>query len=104
MRDYFAAGNNYNYDNSPIEFIVRDEKLADKTAGSYYNQFDNFINFEFTDDNKLHLRGMSYSYGMDLSVSANVDRKIIFENQETYETYVKDLGFVTDGDYTAPLP
>ena len=96
--------NNYNYDNSPIEFIVRDEKLADKTAGSYYNQFDNFINFEFTDDNKLHLRGMSYSYGMDLSVSANVDRKIIFENQETYETYVKDLGFVTDGDYTAPLP
>ena len=96
--------NNYNYDNSPIEFIVRDEKLADKTAGSYYNQFDNFITFEFTEDNLLHLRGMSYSYGMNLSASQNVSRKIIFENQETYETYVKDLGSVTNGDYGAPLP
>ena len=96
--------NNYNYDDSPIEFIIRDEKMADKTVGSYYSQFDNYIDFNFTDDHKLHLRGMSYSYGMNLSKQANVSRKIIFENQKTYETYVKDLGSITNGDYVAPLP
>lgn len=96
--------NNYNYDNSPVEFIVRDEVLATKTAGSYYNQFDNFIDFNFTSDDKLHLRGLSYSYGMNLSKNTTVSRKIIFENQKTYKTYVKDLGSVTDGDYTAALP
>ncbi len=101
---YVTIRNNYNYDDSPIEFIIRDEKLADKTVGSYYNQFDNYIDFNFTNDNKLHLRGMSYSYGMNLSSSTNVTRKIIFENQETYETYIKDLGSVTNGDYSAPLP
>ena len=101
---YVSIRNNYNYDDSPIEFIIRDEKLADKTVGSYYNQFDNYIDFNFTNDNKLHLRGMSYSYGMNLSSSTNVTRKIIFENQETYETYIKDLGSVTNGDYSAPLP
>lgn len=95
--------NNYNYDNSPIEFIVRENLLADKTAGSYYNQFDNFTEFNFKGD-KLHLRGMSYSYGMKLDSNLNVTRKIIFENQKTYETYVKDLGTVTNGDYTAVLP
>ena len=101
---YVTIRNNYNYDSSPIEFIIRDEKLADKTVGSYYNQFDNYIDFNFTNDNKLHLRGMSYSYGMNLSSSSNVTRKIIFENQDTYKTYVKDLGSVTNGDYSAPLP
>ena len=101
---YLVIRNNYNYNSSPIEFIVRDEKLADKTVSSYYNQFDNFITFEFNDDNTLHLRGMSYSYGMNLSSSANVTRKIIFENENNYKTYVKDLGSVTNGDYEAPLP
>ena len=101
---YLVIRNNYNYNSSPIEFIVRDEKLADKTVSSYYNQFDNFITFEFNDDNTLHLRGMSYSYGMNLSSSSNVIRKIIFESEDNYKTYVKDLGSVTDGDYEAPLP
>ena len=101
---YLVIRNNYNYDNSPIEFIIRDEKLADKTVGSYYNQFDNFISFEFNDDDMLHLRGMSYSYGMNLPSIANVTRKIIFENENNYKTYVKDLGSVTNGDYEAPLP
>ncbi len=100
---YLIIRNNYNYENSPIEFIVRDDKLAEKTAGSYYNQFDTFMKFEF-DNNKLHLRGMSYSYGMNLSSSSNVTRKIIFENQETHKTYTMDLGSITNGDYTAPLP
>ena len=100
---YLIIRNNYNYENSPIEFIVRDEKLADKSVESYYNQFDTFMEFEFK-NNKLHLRGMSYSFGMDLSKQTTVTRKIIFENQESYETYTMDLGSIIDGDYIAPLP
>ena len=41
---------------------------------------------------------------MNLSTSAAVSRKIIFEDQQTYKTYVKDLGSITDGDYMAALP
>ena len=52
----------------------------------------------------MHLRGMSYSFGMDLSKQTTVTRKIIFENQESYETYTMDLGSIIDGDYIAPLP
>lgn len=95
---------NYSYDNSPVELVVRNKKLASKNASSYYNQFDKYVNFEFTTEGKLHLRGMSYSYGANLGTSANVSRKIIFENMETFDTYTKDLGSITDGNYSAILP
>lgn len=95
---------NYSYDNSPVELVVRDKKLASKNASAYYNQFDKYVNFEFTNEGKLHLRGMSYSYGANLGSKENVSRKIIFENMETFDTYIKDLGSITDGNYSAVLP
>ncbi len=95
---------NYSYDGSPVELIVRDEMLAEKEASSYYNQYDKYTKFEFNEDNTLHLKGLSYSYGADLSSGNNISRKIIFENKETFETYTKDLGSITNGDYTAVLP
>ena len=94
---------NYSYTGSPVELIVRNKTLVNKTAGNYYNQFDKYTKFEFEND-KLHLKGLSYSYGANLSKSSNVSRKIIFENIDTYDTYVKDLGSITDGNYTATLP
>ncbi len=96
--------NNYSYDNSPIELIVRNKKLASKTASVYYNQFDKYVKFEFNNDGKLHLRGLSYSYGSNLDSSLDVTRKIIFENMDTFDTYTKNLGSITDGDYLAILP
>ena len=96
--------NNYNDRTSPVELIVRSEKLATKTAGSYYNQFDTYRVFEFLDDNKLHLRGLSYSFGMDLGKDTNVERKIIFENKNDYTKYSYDLGSITTGNYKASLP
>ncbi len=95
--------NNYNDKNAPIELTVRDEVLANKTATSKYNQFDTYAKFEFVDE-LLYLRGLSYSYGMDLSKNASVTRKIIFENMETFETYRYDLGSITTGEYEAILP
>ena len=96
--------NNYSYSGSPVELIVRNEMLAKKQASSYYNQYDKYTQFEFNKDNTLHLKGLSYSYGADLAAAKNISRKIIFENKATYKTYIKDLGSITNGDYTAVLP
>ena len=98
--------NNYNYENSPIELLVRNASEMDvhKNVGTYYNQFDTYTTFEFTNDNLLHMRGLSYSYGMDLSNRGTTTRKVLFENQDNYKVYSKDLGYITTGDYTAPLP
>ena len=101
---YVITRNNYNYEDSPVELIIRDEQLAPKEASSYYNQYDIYRIFEFTADNKLHLRGLSYSYGANLAGDVTVERKLIFENKKTFETYTKDLGSVTDGNYQAALP
>ena len=95
--------NNYSDRTSAVTLYVRDKETAKKTVGNYYNQYDIWRIFEFV-DNKLHLKGASYSYGMDLSKNAKVDRKLIFENKETYETYEFDLGSTTEGLYNVALP
>ncbi len=96
--------NDYNKKEAPIELIIREETLAEKTASYYYNQYDTYRTFEFTEDNKLHLMGLSYSYGMDLSENTEVERTIIFENKENYQTYSYDLSSTTEGLYQAMLP
>ena len=94
---------NYSYSGSPIELIVRDSNYVTKTSGTYYNQFDKYTKFEFTED-KLHLRGVSYSYGADLSTNKNVSRSLIFENMDDYTCYKKDLGSIINGNYLVSLP
>ena len=41
---------------------------------------------------------------MNLGENENVERKIIFENNKTYEKYTFDLGSITEGLYDAVLP
>lgn len=96
---------NIYYDNEqPIEFIIRTDKLADKNTKTYtYNQFDQVLELNFKDNNLLHMNGYTYSYGMDLSESANVSRKIIFENQETFQTTTFKLEAIK-GLYDPILP
>lgn len=97
---YVTTRNNY-YDNSiPLELIVRSEKIGDKTAKSTYNIYNQYRVLEFT-DNKLHIKGTSYSYGMDLGKDTNVEREIIFENTNTYQKYTFDLGSTDQGLYQA---
>ncbi len=95
---------NYSYEGSPVELIIRNNNFAKKTSGTYYNQFDKYTKFEFNDENMLYLRGVSYSYGMDLAPDKTIQRKIIFENSENYEPYIKDLGSITTGNYNVVLP
>ena len=97
---YVITRNNY-YDNSiPLELVVRSEKVGTKTAKSTYNIYNQYRALEFT-DNKLHIKGTSYSYGMNLSKTTNVERKIIFENTSTYQRYTFDLGSTDQGLYQA---
>ena len=95
--------NNYSDRTSAVTLYIRDKKTPKKTVGSYYNQYDIWRVFEFV-DNKLHIKGASYSYGMNLEKSQKVSRTLIFENQETYQTYKYDIGSITNGLYTVALP
>lgn len=95
--------NNYSDRTSNITLYVRNKEIPAKTVDSYYNQFDVWRVFEFT-NNKLHLKGASYSYGMDLSANKNVERTIIFENKDNYTTYKYSLGSITNGIYNVALP
>lgn len=94
--------NNYGNKTSAVTLYIRDE-FPVKTVGSYYNQFDTWRTLEFS-NGKLHIKGVSYSYGMDLSTTAKVERKIIFENKSTLKTYTFDLGSITKGLYQVALP
>jgi len=97
-KKYITTRNNYLDNNLPLEFIIRDEKISDKTADSVYNQYNQYRTLKFV-NNKLNIVGTSYSKGMDLSKNKTVTRKIIFENQENYKKYTYDLGSTDKGLY-----
>ena len=90
--------NDYRDAEMPLQFVIRTEKIADKTANSLYNQYTQYRTFSI-ENNELHIKGTAYSIGMDLSSSQKVNRQIIFENQENYKTYSYDLGSITNGLY-----
>ena len=95
---YILTRNNYLDNDLPLEIMVRTNKVGNKNATSYYNQYNQHRKLEFT-NNKLRIMGNSYSYGMDLSKSKDVERKIIFENTKTFEKYTYDLGYIDNGMY-----
>ena len=95
--------NNYSDRTSAVTLYIRKKDIPIKTVDSYYNQYDVWRKFEFV-DNKLHLMGATYSYGMDLNKDKEVTRKIIFENKSTYDIYEYDLGSITNGLYNVALP
>lgn len=95
--------NNYSDRSSAVTLYVRTDLKDLKTVDSYYNQYDMWRTFEFL-DGKLHLKGASYSYGMDLKPDIKVERTLVFENKKTLETYRYSLGSITNGMYPVALP
>ena len=88
--------------NSPLVFSVRDKLISldvPKTIDPMYNYFNEIK----LDNNKLTLKGTSHNYGVSYSINDNVERKIIFENQENFLKYEFDLGSITNGDYPITL-
>lgn len=96
--------NNYSGKIAQIELMIRDSKLGSKTGSFTYNQFDQYRTLKFNEDHTLQVLGTSYSYGADMGLNAIVNRYMIFENKETYETYRKSLGSITSGMYPVTLP
>lgn len=90
--------NDYRDVEMSLQFVIRTEKIAEKTADSLYNQYTQYRTFAI-ENNKLHIKGTAYSMGMNLSTSQKVTREIIFENQDNYKTYSYDLGSITNGLY-----
>ncbi len=97
--------NNFDDKKGPIELIIRSNSLAKKNASAVYNQYDTYRVFEFNSAGLLHLKGVSYSYGMDLNSNKKVSREIIFENINDYSlSYRYKLDSTTDGLYKVVLP
>ena len=90
--------NNYLDTNLALELIVRDNKIAEKTTNSVYNEYNQYRTLEFK-DKKLHIMGTSYSIGMNLNKNTVVERKIIFEETTSFKKYEYDLGSISNGLY-----
>lgn len=102
---YVITKSNFDDKNGAIELTIRDTLLAEKNASPEYNQYDTYRIFEFNESNLLHLKGVSYSFGMDLGSDANVTRRIIFEDLSNYQNiYTFDLDSTDGGLYDVSLP
>ena len=101
---YIITRNDYFADGKPLQLLIRDEKLADKTTDSTTNQYGQLDDMYFDENGLLYLRGNSFSYGSNLSSFVSVKRNIIFENIDTLEQYTFDLGSIVGGSYEVKMP
>ena len=96
-KGFLFRNNNY-LDNYPIELFVFDNGLISNVEN---NNLANMINSYKTlglTDSKLSIRGMSYNIGVSYAPNENVTRNIIFENQDTLERYIFDIGSIVGID------
>ena len=100
---FFEFKTNYYKKNIPIEIFVRDSgSIANKTMDSYNNMINNFSIIELS-DGKMYVKGFSYNVDVDYSEKASVSRRLILENNSTYETKYFDLDTLDAGDYLVTL-
>ena len=99
---YIIISNNYMRGDIPIEFIVRDSQSFKKETSFDTNQYS-YLEDIYFENNKIHLRGASYSVNVDMRENASISRKIIFENIETFEKYTFNLGYITKGSFVIKL-
>ena len=52
---------------------------------------------------KLRIRGNTYNIGISYGSNNNVTRKLVLENNETFERFIYDIGYITNGDYQIKL-
>lgn len=101
---YMMTRNNYFANEKPIELLVRNEKIGEKNLPALSNQYGQLEELEFTSENKLYIYGNAFSSTANLSSTANITRKIIFENIETFDKYIYDIGSVNGGGYIVKMP
>lgn len=101
---YVLARNDYLSKGKPLEILVRNDKIADKTVDGSLNQYGQFEELAFDKDGLLHLYGNSFSYGANMGTSTSVDRNIIFENVNNFDKYSFKLGCISKGLYDVKMP
>ena len=94
---YLTTRNNYLHDNVALEFVIRNEKIANKNS-NIYNAYNQYRELSFKND-LLYIKGTAYSYGMNLALTMNVNRKMIFENINNFSKYTYDLSSTNNGLY-----
>ncbi len=99
---YVTITNDYMSVDIPVNFTVRDSELAKKETSADTNQFSYIEKVELN-GKYLHLKGASYSVDVDMNKDAKVSRKIIFENQDSFDKYTFDLGYVNTGTFMIEL-
>ena len=99
---YVTITNDYMSVDIPVNFTVRDSELAKKETSADTNQFSYIEKVELN-GKYLHLKGASYSVDVDMNKDAKVSRKIIFENQDSFDKYTFDLGYINNGTFMIEL-
>ncbi len=94
---------NYYLRTVPIELFIRDDGLiSSENAPTADNMFNQYQSIELKDGN-LILTGSSFNVGGNYSTEINVERKIVFENVDTFERYEYDLSYIDTGEYEITL-
>ena len=76
-----------------VELSVRDELITTVEAPTNRNMVNGFDEIKW-DNNKLYIYGYSYDYQGVYDDSSKVTRKLIIENQKTYNQTMIDVGSV----------
>ncbi len=81
-----------------IVLNIRENLITTKTANTFRNMVNDYDDMKFV-NNKLNLIGTSYNYAGTYAKEADISRKVIFENVDTYKRYTFDIGSTSKGSY-----
>jgi len=99
----FSFDVDYSTLNSPILMTIRDNHLLSYDAPSSLDPMYNFFNELVINNNTLSITGTSHSIGSSYSKTDNIERSIIFENINTFERFIYNLGYIDNGPYKVEL-
>ena len=94
---------NYYKRTVPVEMTIRNNGLMSFLNPPTFDDMYNYSRLTEFKDGKLRIRGCSFNVGGDYSKNKKVERKLIFENQETFERKEFDIGYIDNGDYIIRL-
>lgn len=94
---------NYYLKTVPVELFIRDEGLiSNENTPTKDNMFNQYESIDIV-NSKLSIYGSSFNVGGIYSKEKEIERKIIFENVNTYERFEYDLGYIDEGAYNITL-
>lgn len=96
-KGYLFRNNNY-LNSYPIELFVYENGLISDVPNTNLSNMINSYKAITLDGATLNITGTSYNIGTDYSSNTNVKRNIIFENKETHERYIYDVGSITGSE------